>query len=193
MPTFSDLCRAFASPETLPVEVTSIARWIMTNGFTSAVSFYPVDIDEQYLYGFMEQYEADSPRPYVETEHYTKVYYSQHANECWQRFICCKELTHTLDLPQNRTNTKSDIEALINQLTNLGAQEPGAQTLADVNGAARALVLLAPLGVINLLRDAYKTKVKSRYEIALFLKIPEVFIDYLFSDNYSELYNSHLD
>lgn len=193
MSGFVKLCRAFANPVTFPIQVDDLARWIISNGFQQGISFYPVDINEDYLYGFIEQY-APIPRPYVEYEIHSRIYYCRNTSECWQRFICCKELTHILDGVDYRTNTSTDIIDLITQITALNTPDAqptiSTQTLTDMGGAGKALILLAPLATVNALKDSYRGKTKSKYDIALFLKIPEVFIDFIFTDKYAQMYTS---
>lgn len=107
--------------------------------------------------------------------------------------ICTKEMIHIFDRVQDKSSTQEEIARLLSDLTTpkTSMLEKSAACWADHYAVFRALNVLAPLHLIELLRPAYQLKKKTDNEIANIFKIPEMYVPVMFSPMYEPFYNGH--
>lgn len=184
--SFSKLVAHFRDKEDFPIQIDEIVSWLTSNGFQDEISFYPVEMDSKTLRGVMTQY-TRRDGVYGEPKLITDILYPKSANACWERMICCKELMHLFDTPLEKTKTSEQIDKLTSSLTSPAGKDSSPDYFAEGIAIYRALLLLAPIEIIERLRPHYDTGAKQDYDIALFLRIPEHYIGFLFSSAYMRI------
>jgi hypothetical protein len=171
----------FRDEEQFPITVDDIRQWVLDNNFQDEIWFVKVDIDPQKLKSAIKQYTYNKV-PYADPIRASNIYYSERLNVCWARFVCCKELTHIFDKDNAIAGTKEQISQLTFDLVSpLVPDKMTPQLIADCVAISRAICVLVPEKITERLRPAYESGDKTPYDIALYLRIPEVYIDFLFS------------
>ena len=171
-----------------PIKIEDIRKWILDNNYQEEINFYAVEVDEEVLRGVFKQYVRRNGM-YGDTVLVTDIGYAASLNLCWQRLVCCKEMVHIFDRIDSKTYTAEQIDKLTFNLTSPSSQlSPYPKDLqSETLALLKALQILAPLPVIENLKDSYNDNTKSEYDIAYFLRIPECYINFLFSPHYSEI------
>lgn len=183
------LVEHFADRDTFPISVDDVATWLVENGYQDNFEFHLVEMDPRILRGLVKRYYLPSLLPYnTEPALNTVISVSRELNDCWRRFVFCKELVHILDDEQENTCTVEDLRSLTQELTQPTNSNVSTQCIADNSAKLKALTILAPLKAIEALRDQYNSKQKTSYDIAMHFRIPVVFVDFLFSDYYKKYY-----
>lgn len=108
-------------------------------------------------------------------------------NQCWERFVYVKELTHLFDEANMRTGSASQLDVLLGEFASLGAIDARSpQLVSEARAVWRALALFCSEEQRQAFareRDAVKI---DDYGIALRLKIPKIHVPKLFSENYEK-------
>lgn len=108
-------------------------------------------------------------------------------NQCWQRFIYTKELMHLFDSDEDSTGDEQDFEKLLYDLSTPFPQEISRQTKSDYNGFWMALACLCPEKTRLEMQDKRNKNQVTDYDIAVSLKIPELYVQRLFEDRYTRI------
>lgn len=196
MSSFSKLLEDITSLSQFPIEIGFIDDWLKQNGFQDEINFIPVNINPQKATAYSKR-RSGIALPYAERPWIYDVVYSSNMNECWQRFLCCKELMHLFDKEDERAQSADAVGQLIGEIVSTGLGDLDKKdtlakpTIADLSGYNKALITLVPSHIVDALRPAYESGEKSDNQIALFLKIPEVFIDRIFSEEHAQLYTNY--
>jgi len=183
---YSDLYNYANGLETDAISVKDLARRIASSSGTDIgeVNFWPVELDSNISYGHIK-YERDRSSAYGEEFRIANIRYDKTLNRCWTRFVCCKELMHVFDTPEERVDTREKFLKLMKELETLPMKPDISPMLAsELNAEWMALIVLCP----KKLRDRYKPlmadKTMSELDVALKLKIPEATVRSLMSDYY---------
>ena len=148
------------------------------------VNFWPVELDADISFGHI-MFDRDRDSPYEAPFRIANIRYDKSLNRCWTRFVCCKELMHVFDRPEERVDTRERFLTLMSELESLRMKEDmSAMFFSELEAQWMAVIVLCP----PRLRDKYKplleNKTMSEYDIALKLKIPEAVIRNTMSDYY---------
>lgn len=183
--SFERLVDAFKGTTELPILVDDLRKWIIGNRLQDEIWFFPVEINVQKLKGAIKQY-TYRKIPYAEPIHASNIYYASTLNTCWSRLVCCKEMMHIFDRAEERAGTRELVGKLTFDLTSPSLPDTlSAQYMADWVAVTKALIALVPEPVLEQIRPLYKNGSKKAYDIALFLRIPEFYVEYLCSDNFA--------
>jgi hypothetical protein len=189
MSPLKELILSFRGREDFPIRVDEVKEWLIRGGYQDRIEFYPVDVDPGILKGQISQYICRS-RPYAEPERVTEVLYSKHMNDCWRRFVCCKELVHILDDKAASTSTSEQIDALTLNLTSPTSMESSDMPKdywAERAASLKTLCILAQMDAVDKLKQQYLAGAKTPYDVAVFFRIPEVYVDFLFSQKFKAI------
>ena len=107
-------------------------------------------------------------------------------NKCWQRFIYTKELMHMFDSDEDSMSISDEFVELLSDLST-PTQEICSQTQSDFRGFWMALACLCPENIRLELEGKRNAKEVTDYEIALTLKLPEVYVPRLFEDRFPRI------
>jgi hypothetical protein len=178
------LVASLADATLFPVHVDGVRTWLLNEGLQERISFVPADINIQKAKGFIWQFK-ERLAPYAEPERVTLVFYAKSLNVCWRRFVCCKELMHIFDNIPSQTKSRDECTKLVSELLLPGNPvEYSKQVLADHVAIIKALVVLCPVGVTKHIRTKFEAGELSPYQVALFFRIPEIYVSYILSDSF---------
>lgn len=164
-------------------------RIIMDHGDVGQVNFWPVEIDEDTILGYMI-YDFDRSSPYGDEFRIVDVRYGNALNRCWRRFVCCKELMHVFDSEEERTDTRHKFYTQMAQLESPPLnQDASAMLSAEIKTVWMALAVLCPLPLRNQYRAQWQRKEITDYDVALKFRIPEVVIHNVMSDYFEQAIN----
>ena len=187
MISYSDLLEYISTIEKAPVQNSDIISWFSQHGFQDEINIYPVDVSYEKASAWIVR-RKELHIPYVEAKKISNIYVSEHHNECWQRFFICKELMHFFDYENDcAADDRQKVNTLIKELVDWNALDIEAKqetTKADIMAKTRALMCLAPAHMIDELKENNVLEKRTLDEIALFLKIPKIFIEKVFSEDY---------
>lgn len=189
--SFDKLVAHFQDRKVFPIQIDEIVTWLTQHGFQDEIRFYPVDMDAKILRGVMSRYtrhEGVYTLPVLVTE----IEYPKRANICWERMICCKELMHLFDSKSEETRTQKEIIELTSALTSPVEVNFGEDFFAEHMAIFKALLLLAPIKIVEQMREHYSNGTKKPYDIALFFRIPEHYVSILFSPAYKTVADIYL-
>lgn len=176
---------AAKAADAMPIRVDAVREWIIKAGLQDEIVFIPSDIDPTKLRGVIHQF-TYRPKVYGEPIRASDIYFARPLNVCWTRLVCCKEMMHIFD----RDDQKAGSRQLVGQLTFDLVTPPAPdapmspQVLSDWLAIVKALIVLAPLEILEALRPYHESGEKKPYDIALFLRIPEAYIAYIFSKRF---------
>jgi len=192
-----DLIEYTSQTQTFPVQVENIKQWFVDRGIQEEINLLEVEMRRDVCAAIFERRSGVAP-PYADTPRVANILISNELNECWKRLIACKEMIHLTDSEGQRAKTREQIQTLIedirpvfngyNQDVSFDDRSPAVK--ADFLAFKRAFFLLAPLSAVDGIRDAYTSGAVDDSDVALFLKIPEVFIPMIMSEVYSDAYTS---
>lgn len=140
-----NLIRAVASIDCMPIEVTDLSEQLIAAGCQDKIVFHPTDEDPGTFHGTYYRYTEHSGA-YSQPEFTTLIVFSKHLEFEWQRMVCCKELIHACDKEIEQTNTKEEVEALLEKV--LGPLTPVEYGLADLMAAKDKLALYQALALL---------------------------------------------
>lgn len=111
-------------------------------------------------------------------------------NRCWDRFVYCKELMHVFSSGDSCADTGERFEVLMTELTSAPTNPSGA-FLDEIECFWRALALICPRSKRDKFRRRLQANEISEYDVALQLKIPEVYVSRLFWSRFDEFLDAH--
>ena len=182
----------YSSYENIPIKVSDIRDSIIDYGFQDEIEFIESNIDDSILRGIFKQFNKHKA-VYGEPIRVTHIYYPRTANNCWRRFICCKELMHIFDSVAERTCSEKDVIHLVESLSFSHNPQYTENTTPDLVAEARAFWLALCVLVPDDFMDKLKNSIENNqindeliYDVANQLKIPSVFVPILFKEEYRE-------
>lgn len=179
----------------LHVEPDDVRKWIIEHGFCDEVTFYYVDTDPKLFNGlFIERHLIGTKATGVYSEPLIcrEIFICKNAPDDERRLTEVKELLHILDRKEEHTSKYGQIEALIEYAAThleLPNEDGG---ISDAFAEYRALAILFPWEVRNLLKPAYDAKKISSDEIADLAKVPEIYIRLAMSERWEAAYEGLL-
>lgn len=106
-------------------------------------------------------------------------------NQCWERFVYVKELTHLFDNPDARTASADQLDVLLGEFASLGELDTSSPQLDSERRAVwRALALFCSEERRRAFAAERRAVKIDDYGIALRLKIPKIHVPKLFSRTY---------
>lgn len=172
--------------DAMPIRVDAVRAWIIDAGLQDEIVFVPSDIDTTKLLGVIHQF-TYRKTPYGDPIRASDIYFAKALNVCWFRLVCCKELMHIFDAENQRAGSRQLAAQLTFDIVIPPAPDArmSPQVLSDWLAIVKALIVLVPIDVLEALRHSYESaEKKTTYDIALFLRIPEAYIAYLFSERF---------
>lgn len=146
---FKKLLAAIEGRDDQPIEIEGIAAELVNLGCQDEFIFSPQNTDPGVLRGIYYQYIKHN-QAYGQPILVTLIVYSQNVSLEWQRMISCKELIHVCDSAAAKTDTRAEVDSLLEKLLGpLSTEDYGLadfQTSVDRLALYQALGLLFPLG-----------------------------------------------
>lgn len=162
----------------VPVEVETIKHVVCGYSQVDAISILSFSVQTRHILGqvqFMRQ--ALLLPGYGEKRLEAQIYVQASLNDCWRRFVVCKEIMHCIIDPQSNrlVGTIEDLKLLAEGLVNrtLAALEDNAALDSEHMAEVMAIEALFPLELRETHEDAYNEGILTDLQLALRYKVPE--------------------
>lgn len=182
---FIDLYNYVADLESPVIAVRDVKQRIIAHhSEIGDIKFWPVDLDPQISLGHI-LYERERDSPYEQPFTVANVRFDRKQNRCWRRLICCKELMHVFDGPEEKASDRGRFLRLMQEFeVRPMAGDTSPMFSSELRAEWMALLILCPKRLRDATRPQWADKTLSNYDVALKYKIPEDVVESLMSDYY---------
>lgn len=155
------------------------------------VLYTPVDLDPRISLGHIKQYRQSGGVYDQNPVWITEIRYFKNLNTCWYRYVCCKELMHVFDSPEERVDTAIKFDKLLEELASPPLPGDASPMYRSENKTKwMALAALCPLPFRDYYKPMWNREEMSDYDVALELRIPEGLIKTVMADYFAEVIDS---
>ncbi len=197
MGRLGDIIKAQQGEMSLPVDVNYILEEIKKAGVEVEVEFIGVELDTMILRGKYRLFEWSNGIYSGDATLMANIYYSKDDDTDWQRFVCCKEITHLLDANHYHTSQREDQVELARQVgLPPHMRDPfiaPAEANIDVIAELFALALLFPLAARDKLLPAVEAKKLSVKDVAFIADIPERYAAMALAEGWPDTHSKLID
>lgn len=181
--TVRRLVNLFSAFEYVPIEVDEVRKQIVEWGYHDRIVIRPFDGSVRYLRGMLLQYRMVAP--YGGESSHCVIRYNSAMPVEWQRLTCVKELIHSMDSVQLRTNSKEKAADLLDKLSLNGEINDGMPLAAIFEEVAtyQALAILCPDTAIQ----SFNRTNATIEDVARILDVPEPYAGLVMQPNWLEL------
>jgi hypothetical protein len=176
-----DLIQRFQGRETLPIDVNDVLAAMWSNGLDIEVEFIGVELDITILRGKYRLFDWPNGFYGGDPHRMANIYYHVKDERDWQRFVCCKEITHLLDNPAFYTGSREDQVALAEKVGLPPHLQDPLSAPIEVNldfiAESVATALLFPMASRNKFVSALTDKKLRTSDIALIADIPVQYVE----------------
>jgi hypothetical protein len=131
------------------------------------------------------KYERARSSPYTQGFTIANIRFDKKQNRCWTRFICCKELMHVFDSEAQSVNNRQKFLHLMTELQQRPMKgDISAMFSSELDAEWMALLVLCPERLRVNWRQRWIDKELPDYDIALALRIPEIFVKPIMDEYY---------
>ena len=180
MGRIGDLVKHFQDSVDLPIDVNDVLEKMKASGIDVDVEFIGVELDTEVLRGKYRLFEWPNGFYGDDPALMANIYYHNADDSGWQRFVCCKELTHLLDDPQFHTSTREQQITLAESVgVPLRLQDPSTAPIEvniDFIAESVATALLFPRAARDLFVEPFAQKRLRIEDIAMIADIPELYV-----------------
>lgn len=150
------------------------------------VEMYRVELDPTVSLGHVKQ-EKDRTSPYEEEFTVWSIRFDSSLNRCWARFVCCKELMHVYDTPDEVVDSREKFLELMGEFGSPRmAEDASPMYQSELRAQWKAMFCLAPKPVRDEMCSGIRDGSLTHYNVASLLKIPEATVPGLLSDYYED-------
>jgi hypothetical protein len=192
MGRIGQLISAFKDTISLPVDVNDVLAKMREEGVDIAVEFIGVELDTLVLRGKYRLFEWPNGFYGSDPTLMANIYYHIKDDSDWQRFVCCKELTHLLDPSNHYTSTR---EQQVELATKVGLpahlQDPlnaPIEVNIDFVAEAVATAILFPIAARDIFTSYVTEKKLSLGNLALIADIPERYVEMAMAANWPAIH-----
>lgn len=195
--SYKDLYNYVAGLNEYPVVLeTRVVPKIKELSGQDEVYFVPVDqLDISISLGHIKQY-RQATGVYSDSQWITEIRYATNpaVTFCWRRFVCCKELMHIFDSPNERATDQAKLELLLSELETPPPWDKASDMYkSETRTQWMALGVLCPLPLREQFRAKLEAEDLNKYQVALALRIPETTVDSLMSPYFEGFITSLLN
>ena len=182
---FADLYRYSNSLATGHTPVELLRRLVVDQHPTvHDVRFWACDLDQNISRGHM-LLELDRSSAYDDEFIVASIRFDRALNDCWRRFVCCKELMHVFDKSLERTSNKDRYLKLMSELENNPISvDSSPMFTSERNAEWMAILALCPPRLRDLYLNQFASKEIDSLAVAGALRIPEVYVRVVMSAAY---------
>lgn len=185
-----EILAAFASSETLPVDLGKVSQWIIDKKIQDEIEFIGVDIDTGVIRGYLYRFRY-SAKMYGDHTNAAHIYYGKDQGPEWINLVCAKELIHLMD-SGNAGGRKEQFDQLVSRLVlprdlDILLEDPN-HVRMDRMGDLVAAALLLPPSARELLITPYKRGELTEEDIAKFAMMPTRYVRVVMSDRWEKSY-----
>jgi hypothetical protein len=166
----------------VPIKIDHLKPMMIERGVADQIYWEKVEFEHKFIGAMVEFYQSIEA---YKGDIAAKITYASSLNECWQRFVLCKEMYHCVidNDTETRTSNPGEVSALLEELGS--PVMPGRSKKINPNQSALdteydaellAVETLFPLELRKHHMHDYNNQKISSFQIALRYKIPEVYI-----------------
>lgn len=146
--------------------------------------YVPVELDEKVSLGHYKSYRGLAP-PYTAGDLIAEVRYSNQLNDCWKRFVCCKELMHLFDRPDEKVDNPAKYQVLLNELASnpiwtVASPSWRSESIAEW----MAMAILCPRPIRNFYKQKLADGEMTENGVAFALRLPQHYIQDVMNEGY---------
>lgn len=174
----------------VPIEVERIRRLVCGYSQVDRIDVQNFKYETRHLIAQV-QFMREADGLYKDTSMHASIYFSASLNECWRRYVVCKEIMHCVldDTDAKRTGSVEDVKLLGESLVNravavLSKNEP---FYTEIFAEILATEILFPVEIRESYVDDYRANRLTDMQIALRLKIPESIVRSALTPLYMDL------
>ncbi len=170
-----------------PVDVEAVKSWFLNNNFQDEINFRPAPFNANVLRGMFRRH-IHRNGVYADPQLITDILYAESLNTCWRNFVCTKEMIHIFDKTSSATFTPDALDQLTANLTDPMLRiNPSMEAIVDHSAQVRALAVLAPHDLIEILRPSYMEGRRSAMDIAQILMIPHFYVSIVMQPSFAAM------
>jgi hypothetical protein len=160
----------------------------MELGSQDELYYVAADLDPVISLGHIKQYRVPALVYDQDPKWVTEIRYCNDLNECWKRYVCCKELMHIFDNADERVNCPDRFIKLLDEIESpLPSDLASPMYKTETRTMWMALAILCPEPVRAHFKPKWDSKELSDYDVALELKIPEGTIKAAMADSFAAI------
>ncbi len=184
------IARRSSSGEETLVKIIEVKEHLIQHmNWIEDINIYPIECKKGDPLGHYEVHGNQESR-WEDSDAWTVlITYDDTLNQCYRRFVWCKELMHTFDSPEafvdNIDKYKGFLEEI--ELQPLTSTE---MYISENRAKWMALLILCPKSERDNVAGDVKKGNLSHYDVALRYRIPEGIVPSLFSESYNRAYNA---
>lgn len=187
--SFSQLYDFAAEQRSAPIIIEGLLDQKIIDITAQDEIFYTaVELDDKISLGHIKQTRIPKGVYDRDPNWVTQIRYSNKLNVCWQRIVCCKELMHIFDSPEECVNNEEKFAKLLAELESppLSA-DASPMFLSEQKTKWMALAVLCPLPFRDYFLPLWENGDLSTYDVALALRIPEVAVPSIMGEYFPEV------
>jgi Zn-dependent peptidase ImmA (M78 family) len=174
----------------VPVEVGLVQQSVCAYSAVDNIVIKAFNLKTVHILGQVQFWRrADGP-PYAETKLEAEIHVSSTLNDCWRRFVCCKEIMHCVldQKDQTHIGNINDLKALAETLVNRSIAAIDTVRGFDTEMAAEvmAIEVLFPLELREAHVESYRAGLLTDLQLAMRYKIPEQIVRSAMAPHYIE-------
>ncbi len=181
MGKLGNLIGAFKDVRSLPVDVNDILQKMRDEGMDREVEFIGVELNTVILRGKYRLFEWPNGFYGADPHLLANIYYNIKDEADWQRFVCCKEITHLLDDAAYHTSTREQQVELATKVGLPPHMQDAFNAPIEVNidfiAEAVATALLFPIACRADFLEAITAKKLRVDDVALIADIPAKYVE----------------
>lgn len=180
---------AGAAPGRAHVSVEDVRNAILEREYAESIEVFAVDLDQNVSLGHVIIRDTKEERYEDEGGWAASIRIDHEQNTCWARFVCCKEMMHIFDGPDEVVDTKAKFIKLLQEIEAKPPERSKALG-SEYKAEWMALLILCPKPERDRYKDLFEQGQVSAYEVALHFRIPERFVMPLLGEFYDISYDA---
>jgi len=150
--------------------------------------YVPVELDPEVSPGHIKQYRIPNLVYDGDPNWVTEIRFHKELNECWRRYVCCKELMHCFDATAESVDNHEKFVQLLDEIeTPLPNDQSSPMYKTESRTLWMAIAVLCPETLRTHFKERWEVKNMTAYEIALELRVPEVIITAIMGSSYDRI------
>lgn len=182
-----DFLAFFSDETTLPIEINAVKEKAVALGQKDEFFFVGVKLQQEILKGMFHSYSYTNG-VYGDRIDAVNIFYNENEEYEWQRLICCKEILHSMDSEESKSQTQEQVRNLIANMSADKAPEFEIQSFTDHLMVFYAMAILIPFELRERMMPDYESGKINNEIIGRWAKVPPLVSSYVMSKSWKNLY-----
>lgn len=183
-------CHQRSDLATVPVEVEVVRAAVCSYSAVDSITIKAFKRKTKHILGQVQFWRGGPGRPYVASELGADIHVSSYLNDCWRRYVSCKEIMHCVLDQKTHTHIGNveDLKALAETLVNrsITALETVRGFETEMGAEIMATEVLFPLELRETHLESYRAGGLTDLQLAMRYKIPEQVVRSAMAPHYIE-------